>query len=422
MLNQTFENFKLIVIDEGIEDQNACRLLNINILIYKLSIMKSKLISVIIMLPLIMTNCGKENKQSASDVITIDVTTNYPEKELIIQDFMDVEYIALDEADEFLTQGIVMDIGKEIILVQNRVRDGNIFVFDRTGKGLRKINRRGQGSEEYLHTTAIILDEDNDEMFIKDYPARKFVVYDLYGNFKRSFKFTGSDGYYTSVFNYDREYLICYNNYPTTNKKQSTHLLVSKQDGSVVREIQIPSKEIKTPTVIDGEFTITVSTYPIIPYHDCWALVETSSDTVYSYFPENKMLPLIVRTPSIYSMQGEIFLLPNILTDRYYFMQTHTKEFNFETMKGHPRIDLVHDRQENATFKSAVYNDDFLHKRRMDMGGRAFNHEIAFCERLEAFDLVEAYKNDELKGRLKEIAAKMNEESNPVIMLVKHRK
>jgi hypothetical protein len=36
--------------------------------------------------------------------------------------------------------------------------------------------------------------------------------------------------------------------------------------------------------------------------------------------------------------------------------------------------------------------------------------------------LVEAYKNDELKGRLKEIAAKLNEESNPVIMLVKHRK
>jgi hypothetical protein len=372
------------------------------------------------MLPVIMTSCETGNKQSTGDVITIDVTANYPEKELIIQDFMDIEYIALDDADEFLTQGIVMDIGKEIILVQNRVLDGNIFVFDRTGKGLRKINRRGQGSEEYLNTTAIILDEDRGEIFVEDYKPRRILVYDLYGNFKRSFKFTGSDSYYTSVFNYDREHLICYNNYPATEKKQSTYLLVSKQDGNVVREIQIPSKEIKTPTVIDGGFVITVPTYPIIPCHDHWALVETSSDTVYSYFPDNNRLPLMARTPSIYSMQNEIFLLPNIFTDRYCFMQIGPKGFNFETMKGLPRTDLVYDRQENATFGSAVYNDDFSPKRRINMGGRAINHEIAFCERLEAFDLVEAYKNDELKGRLKEIASKLNEESNPVIMLVKH--
>jgi hypothetical protein len=152
------------------------------------------------------------------------------------------------------------------------------------------------------------------------------------------------------------------------------------------------------------------------------SIVETSSDTVYSYLPDNNILPLMVRTPSIYSMKSEIFLLPNILTDRYYFMQTHTKGFNFDTMKGLPRTNLVYGKQENAVFKSAVYNDDFLNKRQINMDGRAVNHEIAFCERLEAFDLVEAYKNGELKGRLKEIAAKSDEESNPVIMLVKHRK
>jgi hypothetical protein len=386
--------------------------------------MKSKLISVIIMLPLIMTNCETGNKQSAlaGDVITIDVTANYPEKELILQNFMDVEYIALDDADEFLTQGRVLDVGKEIILVENRVIDGNIFIFDRTGKGVRKINRRGQGSEEYLNTTAIILDEDRDEIFVEDYKPRRILVYDLYGNFKRSFKFTGSDGHYNGVFNYDREHLICYNNYPPTDKRQSTHLLISKQDGSVVREIQIPSKEIKTLTVIDGAVVLTFPIRPIIPYHGHWMLVETSSDTVYSYFPDNNMLPLMVRTPSIYAMTNEIFLLPNILTDRYCFMQTHTKGFDSETMKGLPNTDLVYDRQENATFRSAVYNDDFAPKRRINMRVKAINHEIAFYERLEAFDLVEAYKNGELKGRLKEIAAKLDEESNPVIMLVKHRK
>jgi len=36
--------------------------------------------------------------------------------------------------------------------------------------------------------------------------------------------------------------------------------------------------------------------------------------------------------------------------------------------------------------------------------------------------LVEAHKKGLLKGKLKEIAATLDEEDNPVIMLVKHKK
>jgi hypothetical protein len=38
-----------------------------------------------------LTGCGG-NRQSADDVITVDVTKNYSKKELILQDFMDVGY------------------------------------------------------------------------------------------------------------------------------------------------------------------------------------------------------------------------------------------------------------------------------------------------------------------------------------------
>ena len=41
---------------------------------------------------------------------------------------------------------------------------------------------------------------------------------------------------------------------------------------------------------------------------------------------------------------------------------------------------------------------------------------------LEASDLTEAYEKGQLKGRLKEIAATLDEEANPVIMLIKHKK
>lgn len=42
---------------------------------------------------------------------------------------------------------------------------------------------------------------------------------------------------------------------------------------------------------------------------------------------------------------------------------------------------------------------------------------------LSASRLVEIYKKEQLKdGKLKEIASKLNEEDNPVIMLVKQKK
>ena len=83
------------------------------------------------------------------------------------QDFMDVEYIPLETSDEFVTQGSVMDIGDKYLLVKNWANDGDIFVYDRkTGKAIRKINRKGQGAEEYNFISGIILDENNDEMFV----------------------------------------------------------------------------------------------------------------------------------------------------------------------------------------------------------------------------------------------------------------
>lgn len=106
---------------------------------------QTKTILAVILL-VVLAGCG-ENKQSNNDLIIVDVSKSYPKKELILQDFMDVEYVALETTDEFLTQGLVQDVGKEYILATNRNNDGDIFIFDRkTGKGVRKINRRGARS------------------------------------------------------------------------------------------------------------------------------------------------------------------------------------------------------------------------------------------------------------------------------------
>lgn len=378
--------------------------------------------TVIILLAVLLVGCVGGNKQTTDDFITVNLNANYPEKELILQNFMDVEYIALETSDEFITQGVVKAIGEKVILVTN-YRDGNIFVFDRkTGKGLRKINRFGQGSEEYSQIAEIVLDEDKGEMFVRDHSARKILVYDLYGSFKRGFKFEDIS-YYIDIFNYDQDNLICYKSYsPRVESEQSCHILISKQDGRIAREIPITYEELETPVIMEGEMTIMPGFHLIVPNQGNWAFMRTSSDTIYNYLLDGNIMPLIARAPSIHAMNPKVFLFLNVLTDRYSFMQTMKKEVNFKTMKGFSGDDLVYDKQEKAVFKYTVYNDDFSIKKRVNLKSKPVNHEIVICESLEAHKLVEAYESRQLKGELAELAARLDEESNSVLMLIKHKK
>jgi hypothetical protein len=341
-----------------------------------------------------------------------------------------VEYVPLETNDDFLTQGIVLAIGKDFIIVRNRINDGDIFFFDKTtGKGLKKINRRGQGPEEYVDVPWIALDEDIDEMFVNDMISRRILIYDLDGNFKRSFRHK-EGALFVNVYNFDRENLLCHDSNFDYDNKGSMHpfLLISKQDGSITKEIQIPfEKQISTVMIVNDEannmtFAVSPSHQSVLPFFHSWIMVESSSDTVYRYSSDHTMTPFIVRTPSVQSMDPEVFLFPGILTDRYYFMEAVKKVYDFGTRQGFPGTDLMYDRQEKEIFKYTVYNDDYSDKRPVLMKTQPVNDEIATWQRIEAHRLVEAYEKGELKGRLKDIAAMLDEESNPVIMLIKHKK
>ena len=371
--------------------------------------------TIFIIILLITAGCGG-HKQSTDDFVSVDVMASYSKKELILQDFMEVEYIPLETTDEFLCQGIVLAIGKEIILVRNQINDGNIFVFDKNGKGLRKINRKGGSGEEYSNISVVILDEDNGEMFINDVSAKRILVYDLYGKFKRSIRHK-EDFQYDNIYNFGRENLIC------DNASKSPFIVISKQDGSIVNDIQIPYEQAKLPRIMKQVQVNGISMsggtsyryFPIIPYQNSWILTEPSSDTIFIFSTDYNKTPFIVRTPSIQSMSLEIFLFPRIITDRYYFMEIVKKEDEF------PKIDLIYDRQEDTKYEYTFYNDDYSNKRTVDRIQKNTNDGIVFWQKLEAHDLVESYEKGELKGKLKEIAANLGEEDNSVIMLVKYR-
>ncbi|MBC8601742.1 6-bladed beta-propeller [Parabacteroides acidifaciens] len=368
-----------------------------------------------------LAGCG-DSKPPTEDLITVDVTANYPKKELVLQDFMDVEYIPLETTDEFVCQGIVRAVSNNLLIITNKKNDGDIFIYDRNGKALRIINRRGQGGEEYNSISSITLDENRNELFVCDSYSHTILIYDLEGNFKRRLA-TDKNKIFYNVYDFDQEHLIVHDSFNENTTADlytgQSFMLISKQEGYITKEIQIPFKEKKSVvTRFTDESGMTYvfqpnTFYPIVPYLDDYVLLEASADTLYKYSSLSTMKPFIVRTPSIQSMNPEGFLFPLMLTERYCFLAIFIKGSGYQ--------DVMYDKYENTCFQYQVYNKDYTKNEEVSFKSKPLNREIPSCQSLDASKLVNDYQKGWLKGRLKEIASTMKEDDNPVIMLIKYK-
>ncbi|MDR2145048.1 MAG: hypothetical protein LBE91_01130 [Tannerella sp.] len=88
----------------------------------------------------------------------------------------------------------------------------------------------------------------------------------------------------------------------------------------------------------------------------------------------------------------------------------------------YPKKELILQDFMDVEYIALETNDDYSNQTALNMYQYTINDEIAFQQKLEAYQLVEAREKGELKGKLKEIAAGLDEEDNAVIMLVKYKK
>lgn len=372
-----------------------------------------------------LASCTGEKKEKEA-FITVDITASYPEKDLVLQDFMDVEYVPLETSDEFLAQGNIAFVGENIVVATN-MRQGDILLFDRaTGKGIRKINHKGFGPEEYIMPYNVVLFEDKNEMFVNDGPTSKIQVYDLDGNYKRTISYKRG-ALVTVLIDFDTDNFLSQNIYAPENENSGeTFLFLSKKDGSMT-DIKVPYQERKSIALVrvneDGSMQ---GAFPensdfIDPFRDGWLLTEPSADTIYFYKPDRSLKPFIVRTPSVQTMSPEVFLFPGVLTADYYFMQSVTKEYDFDKNEGMPSTPLVYDVAEQKIYKYTVHNADY-EDREENLSKQNVNNKIAFYQALPADELIEAQEDGKLKGKLSDIASHLDMEDNPVVMIVKPKK
>ena len=378
-----------------------------------------RLYTITLLLASMLLSCGggkgEAQKQKVSDGLwTFDVTKEYPTKEIYIQDIADVDYIPLETNDSILWRGReVLYLDDDYIVGANR--NNGVYFHDGKGKALNMFNKMGQGPKEYSDMYKVQYDKKSDEIYIND--MFKYYVYDKEGNFKRSFQGI-EDKLYSRIeqfFILNEDELIQYN-------YNNHYTRVSRLTGEHLGDIKLGVAD-STTTLHFRKNNMIFSTIVSHFTKDKEGYIITSfpSDTTYLLTSNLQLKPIGVRIPPVSSQDVPVFLLPVKNTPRYYFMSTIKKEDSFPTKA------YMMDKKTNQIYylKDYFKNKDYIGlKVHLDMFGPAVlaNLPNNVCvQSLNITKLCEAYEEGKLSGKLKDIAANLKEDDNPVLMIIKFR-
>ena len=378
-----------------------------------------RLYTITLLLASMLLSCGggkgEAQKQKVSDGLwTFDVTKEYPTKEIYIQDIADVDYIPLETNDSILWRGReVLYLDDDYIVGANR--NNGVYFHDGKGKALNMFNKMGQGPKEYSDMYKVQYDKKSDEIYIND--MFKYYVYDKEGNFKRSFQGI-EDKLYSRIeqfFILNEDELIQYN-------YNNHYTRVSRLTGEHLGDIKLGVAD-STTTLHFRKNNMIFNTIVSHFTKDKEGYIITSfpSDTTYLLTSNLQLKPIGVRIPPVSSQDVPVFLLPVKNTPRYYFMSTIKKEDSFPTKA------YMMDKKTNQIYylKDYFKNKDYIGlKVHLDMFGPAVlaNLPNNVCvQSLNITKLCEAYEEGKLSGKLKDIAANLKEDDNPVLMIIKFR-
>ena len=375
------------------------------------------------LLALLSTACGSGNKE-ASELPQIDVNTNYPEKEICLQDVAEVSYVALDSQDDLLFNGSVKSVSDKGIVIYDASNQRLLF-FDNQGKFLNPVGRKGQGPEEYPMMFTVFVDWDNNEIVVFCSQSQ-IVVYSLDGTFKRRVTFD-SNVNPGDVYGWSDGQFVSYRKGVLDKDGQLEPyrpiVFYSREAGKMEDSLSY-RKEHEFPVIV-GKGSMEISYPSLVKLNGDVYVNDLSADTIYRLVSPTKALqPVITRTPSVVDDGDGYFMDLYGITSRFYFFKFSSRQLSFDA--GNFRI--IDDKSKNAIYDrkdGKVYHPKFINKDypSMEKCELRFSEEVHACAtiQLEAFELIEALEAGKLSGELKTIAEGLKEDDNPVLMVVKFK-
>jgi len=372
-------------------------------------------------------------QQPKGDLPCIDVRRNYPEKELLLTDIAEVSYLHLNSDDDaYLYKGGINSIAKNTVVVYDN-SSGSVLFFSKDGSPKSRFNRRGRGGGEYLGTLRVIYDELADEVFVVNFGSGAFSdfvqVYSSTGEHKRRISLPGVDiGF---AISFDEQSLLVYDSRFETMRNMeklgitsfsveydhSPFFLISKTDGAILNYIELPHKDMVLS--LDDNNTSWFPPTRVIKSPEGVYLCNPETDTVFHYSKDKILSPVICKTPLVDALDPMVVLNNCVDAGGYQFLEM------ISLVKGDKRRYseyFVRDKTTGEIFRQKLLLPEYKGKE-LFLGtfGRNLDYENGTYFQLDLLELKQAYNENRLSGKLKELVATLKEDDNNVFVMVQFK-
>ena len=355
--------------------------------------------------------CCTSQKSDKNELIQINVSATYSDKEIMLEEVADIEYLQLELNDDYLFATEPHIVTSDMIILS---QDGEVLIFSRDGKPILKFNHKGNGPGEYAYIGQLMHDEISDEIFVVY--NDKIIAYSSKGEYKRTIPLLGSlYNIFSQIVSCDSETFLIYD---SNNTYFSPFTFISKKDGTLVDSI-ITSKggPVETYSMSEDFLTYSPHTFRIVKYGSGHLLTDFSIDTVYFLSQSKGLSPVIVRTPSIRSMDPVIYLNSFVEAGNYEFVSTVRVENEGGRL---PVSFLMRDKTTGSVFRQKITINDYKEKivNISPLTIANTNSSKLGLIVLNLDELKEANRENKLSGKLKELVEKSSEDGNDIYMFL----
>ena len=374
-------------------------------------------------------SCGS----SQGDLPCIDVHKNYPEKEILITDIAEVSYLHLNSDDDaYLYKGGINSITKNTVVVYDNA-SGSVLFFSKDGSPKSRFNRRGRGGEEYLGSLRVIYDELADEVFVVNFGSDSFSdfiqVYSSTGKHKRKIVLQDLD--IGSVISFDEQSLLVYDSRFETMRNMeklgitsfsieydhSPFFLISKTDGSILDYIEVPHKDIMLS--INNNNTSWFPPRRVTKSPGGVYLCNPETDTVFHYGKDKILRPVICKTPLVDALDPMVILNNCIDAGGYQFLELISL-----IKEDRKRLSeyFIRDKTTGEIFRQKLILPEYKGKEFFSGLFRVnIDYENGTYFVLDLLELKQAYTENRLSGKLKDLVATLKEDDNDVYVMLQFK-
>ena len=377
------------------------------------------------------------HRPTENDLIIFDYYKSYPEVNIKLSDVAEIKYIPMkgEELGYMLPGGVMWNslyideaTGK-IYFLQKR----KIYVYDMQGNPLQVLDKEGRGPEEYLIITTFWIEKENNAVYCYSGSGETLVVYDTLFNFKKKIPFVVP--FVDNIVRIKGDTLAIYNHLPSYDPGNK-----EKYRGALE----------KYPGIPPFFFTLAYSTTQVvktIPYHLERPVRALSEGPEFLFYPsiirglngvfltnkccdtvlwmDNKTMEVHPRFIDITDYRTpECMTIPSFETEKYIFFDTNfsprltpnlKKKYFLYDKKSRQIFQIkvrIHEPRENIL--ALVNNQCALTS---GISTQNYNYAAVFIQPLFLLENL-----DNLPDDLRAIAETLNENDNPVLMLIKLKK